>query len=372
MTALRVWFTGDCDGLDELVAALETDPTVALAAPEDADVVLCATRAAALPYDELAAAREHSSAPVVVLTTTRSAALIADAEAAGIADCLLAPLPPESLLFALEKAAHAARRRAVDVTAAGRVVTVFSPKGGTGKSVLACNLAADFARRGERTLLLDLDLQFGATAIMLGLETRTTLHDVVSAAGELDADKLRGYVTAYSERLDVLPAPLRPEEAEAVPEEKVAQLVAAATEAYDVIVVDTSPFFHGPALSTLDRTDVLLLVCAPDLPTLKNVRLTLQTLELLHFPRERVRIVLNRSSSDVGLGARQIGTVLGSPVDFELPTDQAVLVGVNSAKPVVLRHPHAPFSQALVALGDGLVAGGEVRPRRRLLALGRR
>ena len=355
----RVWLTGDCDGLAELV------PALTLVGPEEADVVLCATRAAALPRDELAAAREHSAAPLVVLTSTRSTALLEAAAAARVADVLLAPLPTETLLFALEKAARAGGRR--DGSSSARVVTVFSPKGGTGKSVVSCNLAAAFAERGERTLLLDLDLQFGATAIMLGLESRTTLYDLASAPGDVDAGKLRAYVTVYDGRLDVLPAPLRPEEAEAIAEHKVAQLVTAAAEAYDVIVADTSPFFHGPALSTLDRTDLLLLVCAPDVPTLKNVRLTLQTLQLLGFPEERVRLVLNRSSADVGLGAREIGAVLGSPVDFELPTDQAVVVGVNCARPVVLRRPQAPFSQALLEMRDRLfVPRTEPRRRRRL------
>jgi pilus assembly protein CpaE len=318
----------------------------------------------------IAAVRELSHAPVVLLVATRSTELLEEAQAAGAADVLLAPLPVETLVFALEKAAHAGRRRAESATA--RIVPVFSPKGGTGKSTVASNLAAAFATRGERTLLLDLDLQFGATAVMLGLEPRTTLVDALAAAGDLDADKLRAYVTPYAANLDVLPAPLRPEEAESVSEARVAELLAAAADAYDVVVVDTSPFFHGPALSTLDRADVLLLVCAPDVPTLKNVRLTLQTLELLGVPRDKIRLVLNRSSANVGLGAREIGAVLGCAIDFELPADHAVVVGVNTATPVVLRRPQAPFSLALLALRDRLFTAPAQQPRRRRFALGRR
>ena len=119
---------------------------------------------------------------------------------------------------------------------------------------------------------------------MLGIEPEKTIQDLVVAPGELDPEKLAGYTTRHSSGLDVLPAPIRPEDAELVTEAKLARLLEVAKESYDVIVVDTSPFFHGPMLATLDRTDELLLVCGLDVPTIKNVRLSLQTLELLSFP----------------------------------------------------------------------------------------
>ena len=184
---------------------------------------------------------------------------------------------------------------------------MFSPKGGTGKTVIATNLAAALAKDDERrTLLLDLDLQFGDAAIMLGIEPEKTIYDLVIAPGELDPDKLAGYTTTHKSGLDVLPAPLRPEDAELVTEAKLGRLLEVARVCYDVIVVDTSPFFHGPMLATLDRTDELLLVCGLDVPTLKNVRLALQTLELLSFPPTRIRVVLNRANTKVGMKQREV------------------------------------------------------------------
>ena len=140
----------------------------------------------------------------------------------------------------------------------GKIVTVFSPKGGTGKTVIATNLAAACAKfEGRKTLLLDLDLQFGDAAIMLGVEPEKTIYDLVVAPGELDTEKLAGYTTKHACGLEVLPAPLRPEDAELVTEAKLGRLLEVARESFDVIVVDTSPFFHGPMLATLDRTDEL-------------------------------------------------------------------------------------------------------------------
>ena len=163
---------------------------------------------------------------------------------------------------------------------------MFSPKGGTGKTVTATNLAASFAKHEQkRTLLLDLDLQFGDAAIMLGLEPEKTIYDLVVAPGELDSEKLAGYTTKHTCGLDILPAPLRPEDAELVTEAKLARLLEVARESYDVIVVDTSPFFHGPMLATLDRTDELLLLCGLDVPTLKNVRLVAADARAALVPR---------------------------------------------------------------------------------------
>src|SRR5207237_3095201 len=118
---------------------------------------------------------------------------------------------------AIRKAAHAGRRLQSSGAHGrqGRIVTVFSPKGGTGKTVMATNLAASLAKhQGKRTLLLDLDLQFGDAAIMLGLEPEKTIYDLVVAPGELDSEKLAGYTTRHVRGLDILPAPLPPRDAE--------------------------------------------------------------------------------------------------------------------------------------------------------------
>src|SRR5213078_711875 len=112
-----------------------------------------------------------------------------------------------------------------------------------------------------------------------------------------------------------------------------------ARECYDVIVVDTSPFFHGPMLATLDRTDELLVLCGLDVPTLKNVRLALQTLELLSFPTNRIRFVLNRANSKVGVTKREVEAALKVGVHAEIPSERIVPISVNRGNPAVLGEP---------------------------------
>jgi pilus assembly protein CpaE len=366
---VRVFMTGDCEGLAELRQALERHMEIEFVGAADSlneaastlrgghiGAVLHGTRSSTLPHSELAAIREHTRAPVILLASGEASALLEQALDADVADVLLLPQMTENIVFAIRKAGHSGRRSQVNAGRRGRIVTVFSPKGGTGKTVIATNSAAAVAKyEGKKALLLDLDLQFGDAAIMLGIEPEKTIYDLVVAPGELDTEKLAGYVTRHTSGLDVLPAPLRPEDAELVTEAKLGQLLEVAKQSYDVIVVDTSPFFHGPMLATLDRTDELLLLCSLDVPTLKNVRLALQTLELLSFPPERIRLVLNRANSKVGMKPNEVEGALETKVRFAVPSDRAVPIAVNRGNPAVLADARCDFSRAVREIGKAIV-----------------
>ena len=359
---IRVFAIGSCDGFPEILRALQShDEVEVVGARETAaegasalsgghlEAVLLAARGSALPVDELAAMREYTRAPIIMVCAGGGGNLLEEALESGVADVLPLPQLTENIVFAIRKASHVGRRNLASPEGRhGRVITVFSPKGGIGKTSLSVNLAAALARHHDQeTLLLDLDLQFGDAAIMLGLEPEKTIYDLVVAPGELDSEKLAGYTTKHPCGLDILPAPLRPEDAELVTESKLSRLLEVARGSYDSIVVDTSPFFHGPMLATLDRTDDLLLLCGMDVPTIKNVRLSLQTLELLSFPPERVSVVLNRANSNVGIKHAEVERALETKVRFDLPSDRAVPLAVNRGKPVVLADSGADFSKSV-------------------------
>ncbi len=382
----RVFITGTCDGLQGLQEALVASETIDLVGTSEQvrnaggplagghlDVVLHATRGGALPADDLASIREYTRAPIVLLVSSDASTLLDAALEADVTDVLPLPQLTENVVFAIRKASHAGRRVRDVSGRRGRIVTVFSPKGGTGKTVTATNMAASLAKQhGKRTLLLDLDLQFGDAAIMLGLEPEKTIHDLVVAPGELDSEKLAGYTSRHQCGLDILPAPLRPEDAELVTENKISRLLEVARESFDLIVVDTSPFFHGPMLATLDRTDELLLLCALDVPTLKNVRLSLQTLELLSFPRERTKVVLRRTPTKVGMNPREVESALERKIDFEVPSDGAVPLSVNRGNPLVLSEPRADFSKAIRDMAKAVATAQQPsKAKRRFLALGK-
>jgi pilus assembly protein CpaE len=385
---VRIYCTGSCEGFEKLRESLAQHAELELvgasiAVAEGAaalagghlDAVLHATRGASLPADDLAAIRQHTRAPVLIVASGGSQVMLEQALEADVADVLLLPQLVDNVVFAIRKATHTRGRHAnAGGGRNGKIVTVFAPKGGTGKTVMATNLASAFAKfEGKKALLLDLDLQFGDAAIMLGLEPEKTIYDLVVAPGELDSEKLAGYTTKHTSGVEVLPAPLRPEDAELVTEAKLARLLEVARESYDAIVVDTSPFFHGPMLATLDRTDELLLLASLDVPTLKNLRLALQTLELLSFPKSRINIVLNRSNSKVGMKQNEVEGALGMKVRFEVPSDRAVPVAVNRGKPVVLDEQGADVSKAIRQIAKGLfpVEQAKAGKRRLVPALGK-
>jgi pilus assembly protein CpaE len=382
---VRVYAVGTCPGLDELLEALARHDDVELLGSSkwgsDAasalngstpDVVLQATSGSSKWETELTAIREHTDAPVVLLSSSKSDAVLEGALEADVADVLLLPQLVENVAFAIRKAGrgrHWTRDERAPEDERGWMVTVFSPKGGTGKTVVATNLAATLAKdTSKKTLLIDLDLQFGDAAIMLGAEPETTIHDLVATPGELDSEKLAGFITKTPVGLDLVAAPLRPEDAEFVTESKLGPLLEVARQSYDTIVVDTSPFFHGAMLTTLDQTDELLLICGAEVPTLKNAHLALRTLSLLSFPTERIKLVLNHAHVNGGLKRKEIEDALGLKVAFEIPNDPAVLTAINRGQPAVLGSSNKDeFARAVSQVAQSLRTTGTGQHKRRWL-----
>ena len=320
-----------------------------------------ASGAEAALADDVAAIRRRTSAPIILLVAGNEPDVVEAALAAGVDDVLLLPQRVETIAFAVHKASQPGRAGVERKT--GRVVTVFSPKGGTGKTVLATNIAAYLASKSrKRVLLIDLDLQFGDAAIMLGLDPERTMFDLVQAGGDLDPGKLVAFTTRHRSGLDVLVAPMLPEHAELVTEAKVIRLIEVAREAYDIVVIDTSPFFYGPMLALLGPTDQLLLLCGLDVPTLKNVRLSLRTLELLGFPPSRMNLVLNRVTPDVGLTSKDVEDALGVRVAFEVPNDAVVAPAVNRGTVPALRETESEFAGAIARLAAALEPTLEAPP----------
>ena len=373
---IKVFITGAANGLAEVREGLADHPDVELVgtaadpvkagaklAESAAQVILHGTTATEhVPTAEVEAIRAVTAAPIVLVTSASANSLLSEALQAGVHDVVLLPQLTDGIVFTIKKAHSLAAGRSGPSAgkaashAEGKVVTIFSPKGGSGKTALACNLAILFARKHQRrTLLLDLDLQFGDVAIMMGIEPDKTIYDLVMARRELDSEALAGYVTAHQSGVHVLPAPLRPEDAELVTEERLGHLFAVAKESYDVVVVDTPPFFHGPVLSTLDRTDQLLLVTSMDVPAIKNVKLTLQTLDLLHYPKDRRHLLLNQTGSKVGLRKSEVERALDLKVAFEIPIDRDIPSSVNRGVPIALANPRASVVKTMGEIADALV-----------------
>jgi MinD-like ATPase involved in chromosome partitioning or flagellar assembly len=337
-------------------ATLEQEPAIAVIrlgegdalSPSTADVALhvLESSSAAGVAEEVKRLRELADAPLILAAYGEPNGIVETGLAVGAADVLVLPQTAETLLFALRKAA-----RVATVTAAGKVVTVFSPKGGSGKTVLATNLAVAAARSGQETLLVDLDLQFGDSALTLAVAPRATISDLAASAGDVDSEKLNAFVSTDPRTgVNVLPAPQRPEEADMIGQAELAAILRAARNAYDAVVIDTGPLFDAAVLAALDHTDQLLLVSNPEVTSLKNVRIGLETIDRLGFDRERVSLVANRLGSAGGVGHDDIERALDTKIAFELPDDPEVPAAVNRALPVVVADEDSPFTRAIAEL----------------------
>ena len=243
----------------------------------------------------------------------------------------------------------------------GRVVTVFSTKGGVGKTVIATNLGVALAREAQDTILLDLDLQFGDTGIMLQLRPSRTIFDAMLSFDRLDAEMLRGFLTEHSSGLKVLLAPVHPEDAEGITASRVAKIIGLLREMADVVVVDTPGAFNDIVLAALDKSDDVFAVATMDVASIKNTRISLQKLLQLGYDDDRIRLVLNRADSKVWIEPGEVESAVEGEIAAKIPSDRLVPRSVNKGVPVVIDSPKSPVAKSLVSLARAVIAeNGEV------------
>jgi pilus assembly protein CpaE len=358
---IRVSLQGDDASLREqfersgMVEIVDTTPDVLVwNLPHDAD---------GLPAEMRIALADAHGPAIVALTDSHPSRWFDEALALGVDEVVCLPQQPESLGMAVAKAKAMRSRRiiAAPVLAKGgnrsaHVFTVFSTKGGSGKTVIATNLAVCFARQGKRTLLIDFDLHSGDDALVLGLSPRWTILDLVQSPGDLDSEKLAGFVTRHSSGVDLLPAPTRPDEEELVDVERLEPLLGVARQSYDAVVIDTSSQFSPATLLAIDHTDSLVLVGASDVPTIKSLKIALETLELLEMDVKDVRILMNRSGARVGLDDRDVERTLRREITYTLASDKAIPISVNRGQPVVIDAPKSRVAKSFYDMARSLDA----------------
>ncbi|MFD0595300.1 CpaE family protein [Catellatospora coxensis] len=237
----------------------------------------------------------------------------------------------------------------------GQVITVFAAKGGCGKSTIATNLAVTLAQGVKatgprRVCLLDLDLAFGDVAIMMQLSPQRTIADAIPVADRIDETGLRTMLTRYESggaAVDVLLAPVQPAVAEEITRDLVTEVVHLARSMYDFVVIDTASAFTEQMLAALDATHQYVLVGTPELPSLKNLRVTLDMFDLLDYRREARTVVLNRADSKVGITMTEVEKVIRVPISGFIPSSRDVPVSANRGVPLAAGQPQHPVSSAI-------------------------
>jgi pilus assembly protein CpaE len=349
------------DGLAAVGRDLEEHPEEALVVVgPDVDGAQALELAASWQVD-----RPHVG--VVLLRRRIDVQVLAEALRAGVRE-VVGPDDLGAVVTAARRSLELSRRRRLAERAAGpgegpggRVVTVFSAKGGCGKTTVATNLAAVLAADGStRVCLVDLDLEFGDVAITVQVVPERTLVDLVPMAGTMDEHGVRSVLTPVLSGVDAVLAPTTPGQACQVDPTVVGELIRVLRSMYDVVLLDTPPAMNEHVLAAFDLSDTLLLLATLDVPALKNLKVSLDTLDLLGYPRESRLVVLNRADARVGLDLADVEETIGAAVSVQVPSSGDVPAATNRGRLLVREQPGHAVSRALVDLGGRLAAAGAV------------
>jgi pilus assembly protein CpaE len=309
------------------------------------------------------AVRQRPDRPVVVLAPPGVNGLVRRVFEAGADDIVTLPENGEHIRFVLEKAV--ARKQGAAVAsgvAASPMICVLGPKGGTGKTLTTANLAVAFAEQGRSVAVVDLDLQFGDLALALGLMPERTIYDLAKAGGSIDAAKLDAYLATHESGVRVLIAPVRPDQAGVVEIPLLREIYAGLRATADVVIVDTPPGFTPEVIASIDTSTHVCMVGMLDALSLKNSKLGLETLELMGYKDDRIRVVLNRADSRVGITTDDACAILGRKPDILVPSDREIPRAVNEGTPIVLAKPASEAAQAFTRLAAMYLEPTEARP----------
>jgi pilus assembly protein CpaE len=335
---------GYADYLDDWRAFLEQ--------PSDVVIVAC------YGHDEAAmamvghAVKHRPDRPVVVLSEASPNGFLRQAFELGADDVITLPQSPEQVAFTLQKVIARRKGLALPGKATAPLVAVLGPKGGTGKTLVATNLAVALAQRDANVVLVDLDLQFGDIGLALGLSPERTMYDLMKAGPPFDHEKLDRHLITHSSGVKVLIAPTRPDQASAVSIDFLRDIYASLRTMCDAVIVDTPPGFTPEVIATIDVSAQVCMVGMLDSLSLKNTKLGLETLDLMGYDTDHISLVLNRADSRVGITPDDVSTIVGRGPDVSIPSDREIPRSVNEGTPIVAARQSSGAAKAFRTLAD--------------------
>jgi len=237
----------------------------------------------------------------------------------------------------------------------GRMVAVFSSKGGCGTSFIATNLAAATA---SKTVLVDLNLQAGDLPLFLGLEAKYSIADMVEKRQRLDEALITSLVTPHSNNLALLAAPREADHADGIEPQHIFEVLQKLREHYDYVVLDPQHTFDSITLAALDQSDEIVLVLTLDIPAIRSTQRALEIFDKLGYPRKKTRIVVNRWSKQIDLDLRQVERFLGEPVVGFVPSDYQTAVGsINLGTPLIQSEPTSKIALEIRRIAEQMSVG---------------
>jgi pilus assembly protein CpaE len=301
----------------------------------------------------------HNASPDVILQSLR----------AGAREFLRLPISQDELTTVLDRVADFSAGQVEAPKKKGRMIAVFSSKGGCGTSFIATNLAAATA---ARTVLVDLNLQAGDLPLFLGVEPKYSIADMAENRTRLDEALISSFVTPYSSNLSLLAAPREADSADEIEPEHVFEVLQRLRESYEYIVLDPQHTFDSITLAALDQADEIVLVLTLDIPAIRSTQRALEIFDRLGYPRKKVRIVVNRWSKQIDLELRQVEKFLGEPVLGFVPSDyQTAVTSINLGQPLVESNENSKIAMEIRRIARTIATSAvsvqeEPKPRRAL------
>ena len=318
---------------------------------------------------------ESPDRPVLLVTQGAPNGYVDHAYQAGAADLVVLPQPCDvnlaramshQVLFTIRKVVL---KRETATATEGKMIVLVGPKGGSGKTLTATNLAAAIAAAGRSVVVVDLDLQFGDVGLALGLAPDKTVYDLLTSGGSMDAEKVDAFLVKHESGASALLAPRRPDQAGLITVEFLRDVYAVLRSSHDVVIVDTPPAFTSEVIGAVDASTDVCVVAMLDALSLKNLRLGLETLELMGYPDSAIRFVLNRADSQVGIGIDDVRAIVGRAPDVAVPSDRAITRSVNEGIPIAHKSPGSDAGKAfheLASLYTPTPRSAAAKRRRRL------
>lgn len=316
---------------------------------------------------------------VVILSVQGDPNYMRRAMLAGARDFLTKPPMGDELISAIKRAgdmAHSERSKGVKQqtmasasgmmnpmsgfapTAKGKIIVVYSPKGGTGTTSVAVNLAVTLNNEDTRTVLVDGNLQFGDVAIFVNEQGKNTVVDIAPRVDDLDAEIVEEILVKHeASGVRILAAPLKPEHAERISAEQFTRVLQFLQKLYSYVIVDTSTILTDVVLSAIDISDVLVLITTQEIPAIKNARSLLDLLLTMGITKERIVFAMNRYDKRISITPERVGENLKHEIAAVIPFDDKIAItAVNRGVPFMLENKAQPIGKGILSLAEAVRA----------------
>lgn len=296
---------------------------------------------------------------VIMLCDKLEVNIIEKAMLAGVRKVLQRPIDTIALIENIKLAYYVERTRAQNFSTSNtvlqsRVITVFGTKGGIGKTTIAVNLAVLLAQMGKKTAIIDTDLQFGDVNVLLDLDTKDTIAELAQDRNASDIDAIKRFTMLHYSGVSVLCAPKSPEYAEYVTAKHIETIINTMRPHYDYLIIDTTPLFNDATLVAIENANIVLLVSALDISTLRNTKICLNIMESIQ-QRDKVELVINRITDGI-ITLKDVKRVLDTQIKNGISLDyKTALASHNKGIPIVIEAPRTKIAQELNQIAKNIV-----------------